>query len=475
MQKDVSGNYTIRLVSLLHLSSGFKTDQITLKLCSEDPCVSVYAGTQRSIAQSFNAGGGDWKTFQRDREHSGYVAASYDVSKFAYLISNGAPPAGVTQSLFSSYDWQGLDWVMSGVHQTATPSLQDRFQSYQLPFFSLPPSLNLQANQALELAALAGPVAVEGHTMYFATLSNFGDRTFWKWNPNTMAAPVSVTIMGERAPFQFPTTYDGTAYLFGSSQRPTSGGVLLFNSLTAFTATEDTTAPTVKWRASLDDNRDVRNESVAVDENYIYAYANRRLQVFNRADGSVAKEILNSGDTISSNTNSDYFGGPIIGGRNNVIAFNNLLANPTNNSIDTSATQRTLVDYDIPSGTVAWRTALAYKTVPALAKGVLYAGRNSQSGATSSALDAIDEATGQVLWSWSPPAGEVFAFNTIVTDNLVLVSTDQKIYAIDLTTHLPVWSYTASGMMVFTFSDKLVVSQGTLNGAPVNLAVFQVR
>jgi outer membrane protein assembly factor BamB len=51
-------------------------------------------------------------------------------------------------------------------------------------------------------------------------------------------------------------------------------------------------------------------------------------------------------------------------------------------------------------------------------------------------FDAISEASGRLLWSWTPPASE-FSFyrNVVVTKNLAFVSTDKNVYAIDLKTH----------------------------------------
>ena len=48
---------------------------------------------------------------------------------------------------------------------------------------------------------------------------------------------------------------------------------------------------------------------------------------------------------------------------------------------------------------------------------------------------------------WTPPAGETFHRNTVVTNNLVFVSTNVNVYAIDLTTHAKVWSLGAPGSL----------------------------
>ena len=57
------------------------------------------------------------------------------------------------------------------------------------------------------------------------------------------------------------------------------------------------------------------------------------------------------------------------------------------------------MSYDVANQAIAWRSANAYLTHPALANGVVYAARNGPP-----VLDALSEADGHVLWSWSPPA-----------------------------------------------------------------------
>jgi len=87
---------------------------------------------------------------------------------------------------------------------------------------------------------------------------------------------------------------------------------------------------------------------------------------------------------------------------------------------------------------------------------VVYAGSN-----TPKSFDAIDEATGQVLWSWVPPVSDLrFHRNVVVTDNLVFVSTDRAVYALDLATRQPVWSYPTPGTMAISGGGTLYIVEG---------------
>lgn len=95
-------------------------------------------------------------------------------------------------------------------------------------------------------------------------------------------------------------------------------------------------------------------------------------------------------------------------------------------------------------------------THPATAKGVVYAGSNAPQS-----FDAIDEVTGQILWSWVPQPPDLrFHRNVVVTDNLVFVSTDRAVYALDLTTRQPVWSYPTPGMLAISGGGTLYIVEG---------------
>lgn len=87
---------------------------------------------------------------------------------------------------------------------------------------------------------------------------------------------------------------------------------------------------------------------------------------------------------------------------------------------------------------------------------MVYAARNSPA-----TLDALSEANGQVLWSWTPPAGDTsFHRNILVTHNLVFVSTDQHVYAIDQSTHQAVWNIPSPGTLALSRNGVLLITTG---------------
>ncbi len=122
--------------------------------------------------------------------------------------------------------------------------------------------------------------------------------------------------------------------------------------------------------------------------------------------------------------------------------------------------ERPLQDYSLADRAVRWRSKGFYLNNPAIAKGVVYATSNH-----SASMDALDEATGKLLWSWTPPKpwlpdGQPFQFigNVVVTDNVVLVSSLSSIYAINLSTHRMAWSAATPGTMAISSGRMLFVS-----------------
>ena len=105
----------------------------------------------------------------------------------------------------------------------------------------------------------------------------------------------------------------------------------------------------------------------------------------------------------------------------------------------------------------------AYTGTPAYANGVLFAVNRSPLR-----LEARNESTGALLWSWTPPLASETTFigDPLVTNNVVFVSTDQAVYAIDLTTHVPRWSYQITGRLALSASGVLFVSMYSTTANP---------
>ncbi|TMH20592.1 MAG: hypothetical protein E6H61_10790 [Betaproteobacteria bacterium] len=131
--------------------------------------------------------------------------------------------------------------------------------------------------------------------------------------------------------------------------------------------------------------------------------------------------VASIADPFASASSYSMFSAPMLGATGDAIVFSGGGFSGRAASSSEQYDSRPLVSYNIAGKTIAWRSANAYLTHPAVANGVIYAARNAPP-----ALDALSEADGHILWSWTPPAGNTsFHRNTVVTNNLVFVSMQQ--------------------------------------------------
>lgn len=102
---------------------------------------------------------------------------------------------------------------------------------------------------------------------------------------------------------------------------------------------------------------------------------------------------------------------------------------------------------------VGWELTDFFRGQPAVANNVVYANDGSM-------LLAVDELTGQPLWSWTAPDGDLRG-NIVATKTTIFVDTATSIYAIDLLSHAMVWRANGSG--------SLALSDGVLTATSGNL------
>lgn len=124
-----------------------------------------------------------------------------------------------------------------------------------------------------------------------------------------------------------------------------------------------------------------------------------------------------------------------------------------------------LMCIDLGPMQVKWEQSGSYVGMPVVGKGVVY-------GFSGSVVSARSEADGSLLWSWQPPspatsAQPADAQSIALTNNLLFVSLQTSAYgqpgitvAIDLASHLTVWSYPMSGNIAISSQGYLFISQG---------------
>lgn len=118
-------------------------------------------------------------------------------------------------------------------------------------------------------------------------------------------------------------------------------------------------------------------------------------------------------------------------------------------------TQFRRLNHFTPSNmTLDWSIIGNFVVQPAAANGVVYV------AVGNGTLEAHDEATGAMLWTWKSqrPDETTMSYNVAVTDNLVFVSTNRYVHAIDLTTHQSVWQFWKPGRVSISNSGVLYVT-----------------
>ena len=108
---------------------------------------------------------------------------------------------------------------------------------------------------------------------------------------------------------------------------------------------------------------------------------------------------------------------------------------------------------------IAWSSAASFTGQPSYANGVVYA-------INGGSLDAVNESTGQVAWTWSPSSGSLTG-TMIVTNSELLAATNGATYAINLRTHQQDWSYPLGGALALS-ENKLYIAGSNGNLTAIN-------
>ena len=408
-------NFRVEVRVAEGLAEGTHAGYVELKACPDEACTdeiqrgTLYVPFEVVVEDPSKIALGEWETFQRDAGHTGYVPATFRPHAFTYKWT-WQRPAGLSINTVATAP--GLVFVSdAGGGTVVLRALRenDGGVAWQQTFVNYP--------------ALNPPAAANGK-VYVATTGH--QQTFlWAFQANTGIPVFQNTFAAQWPRVMAPTIRDGRVYTNGGYY---GGGVYAYHDTTGdlqwsmFSGDDDMTTP-------------------AVDQSRVYFYDGTALVTYDTATGTRLS-------TISDPYNPDWSyslnSAPMLGRADSVTTF-------SGGNYGT----RLLINFSVANNAARWRTLRTYITAPATAKGVIYAGSNAPKS-----FDAIDEATGRVLWSWVPqPADVSFQNNVVVTDNLAFVSTNRAVYAIDLTTRQPVWSYPTPGMLAISGSGTLYIGE----------------
>jgi uncharacterized protein YjdB len=346
----------------------------------------------------------DWTTFQGNASHTGYVPAVVDPLRFRTMWSTTVF-AGVALNPVTAGD--GNVFVSSNAY----------FGKQQL---SVVDAATGTPRWTYDFGAIhsVDPPAYGNGTVYVQT-GGHGDSFLWAFDPNAGSIRFRAAYENQWSRYYAPVVVDQSVYVAGGS----SGGMYAFGS----------TDGAQRWFATLNQYDQF---TPAVKDGLVYAYTGvyaPKLTVTSAATGAVSYEIADPGFAWNGYSMD---GSPVLGGANNVL----------------STQANRLVSFDLTAKTIAWtKTGTFVGNVTTAGDGHLYVFNNRQ-------LEVHRESDGAAEWIWIPSEGSPIG-TTVLTKNLIFVSTAANTYAIDLGSHRQVWSYPAGGHLALSNQGLLLIAQ----------------
>jgi outer membrane protein assembly factor BamB len=444
---NTDGSFSITTKPLASLAIGHYTGNFTVNVCADVNCSSPLAGSPFKVpydievmspdggVTTYNlsklaplSGGSDWGTFQGNAAHTGFVPVTLNVSAFNRRWKWNAPSySGVQWAPSVLVTGAGMFYVSSGPYWSGTSG------GHELFAYKEDDGSKVWSHSFGDLQyPSTNPPAFSGGKVFIAAGSQSSTYMFAFDAANGMQA-FKAQMASQWEHYFAPTILDGFVYSDGG----TYGGMFAF----------DTTTGSQKFFANADQ---YDGWTPAVDANHAYSYTAGNLGVYDNQTGALLGTIADPTFSWNGYTTA---GAPVLGAANVVYAGN--LSNKSANSI---------VSFDTLNKTIRWSIRGAYSGNPAYASGALFASNSSPF-----ALEVYNETDGSTLWAWTPPAGNSqFVSDVLVTNNLVFVSTDANTFAIDRRTHVPVWTYPASGSLALSANGVLYI-KGTYSIVAINL------
>jgi len=429
------GSYTLELATQPATTAGSYAGQVVVSLCLDPACASPQVVPNLTVNYNVQAltpnspwlgnhlttlaqipGAPEWSTFQGNAAHTGYVPVTLDPDQFGTRWQLTVPSFVYFNGQFNlaTVTTAGGSFFIAGGNAVTAHSEYDGSQLWRYDFSGLPfPSSNPPAVSDGTVYVAAGQ---QSSTFFFALKASDGSVVF--------RSPMS----SQWENYLAPTVGPGGVY----TDAGTYGGLYAFdyqgNQLYfASTSQQSTWTP-------------------AVDGTSVYAYTGDRLQVFDPVSGAVKASIA---DPTFTNYIYEIGGSAVLGAPNSVFA-----AAYGNKFLNGGTIGNSLVHFNVKTQSVDWSVKGDYPATPAYDSGVVYIVNNNPLR-----VEARTEGDASLNWSWTPPAaGDTeFKSEVLLTQNVVIVSTNLSTYAIDRGTHHTVWSYPAAGNLALSSNGILYV------------------
>ncbi|RZJ07124.1 MAG: hypothetical protein EOP39_17225 [Rubrivivax sp.] len=433
------------------LTPGSYTGQIELHVCKSQPCSQEMEGSPVLVPYSIalkspinlspltrSASLAEWAQHQANAAHTGYVPLTLDARKFnrrwnwvsTYPERLATNASGIVQPIVTANDM--LYALVSGESGSGNATL-----------FALAENDGSLRWQKAFMTHGMNPPSTDSGSVYMAT-SGHSSTFMWGLDASTGAQKFSTPFDSQWDTYMAPTIANGKVYSDGGYY----GGMYSFNAA----------GGTKEWGVGLSQ---YDRWTPAVDGSYAYVFMPAGLTGIKLSDGSKAFVIP------AGTQGSDVNGAPMLIGAGNVVIMKGFKENGPNQ----------LVNFDTAARNVKWSVTGSFTGTPAYAKDVIYAINGLQ-------VEARSSVDGSLLWAWAPEETSTDPFkasdwqpklNFIVTDNLLFVSTNSKVYALDLATHKTVWALSKAGNLALSPNAVLYITSVPTNGGRGGVYAVNLR
>lgn len=423
----VGGTFRYDLAPKKLVLSGEHAGQLEITACRDAGCAQTWGPAVRVDFRITIGTLGEWETLNRDATHASFVPTSFDPTALRMVWEWDAPEVAgaVERYIGRPTTTNGSLVVVSG--GTASDGSQRNtmfaFNEYDgSPLWSRPVPNGVSAVAPASNGVLA----------YLVTLGS--DTLINAYDGKTGAAAFNYTQVTQRLATVLAPTHDrGQLFFFAGANG------------------EELHAADARTGARLwaSPRTLLQSTTPTLDSGHLYYQAGNEIASVDRRNGAYVGSIwdMDSDGAILPGSTTIA-----LGSRNNLIA----------RTYHPARGQR-LSSFDIASRTKQWITSDRYGSFYAVGNGAVYATRSGPAYAT---VDALDEATARILWTWTAPVADNQTRtlnNVVATRNMVFVSTEDAatgrslLWAIDAKTGQTAWRQEEGGYIVMSGNRTLYV------------------
>lgn len=424
LQVTTAGAFSLTMAGDPALAPGNYSGSVTVQACQDSACAKPFTNTAVTLPYSLVVSPVDeWSTYQRTPGHNAYVPITLNPSRFAVKWK-----WNTTEATGSVLFEQGPNQpaVTDG---TAVYTTSGSFRAEGYIYAVNKATGRFIWSKSLGLSYMTNPPAVRDGIVYVATSGLFFNGVEYVWSNSYLwafRAADGTPVFKEPYPtrwtwphFYAPTVKDGTVYLNGGE-----------HVLETFAFDAGTGAR--KWQRTVGDQSG--STTPTIDGDLVFSAMSTDTRAL-RADSGLPVATLPM--VLSTDGAQTYGASAVATGNGSVLALSGGASLFSYSAPGLNyGSKRALNRFSTTPLAASWSTPPLYDGMPVAANGVIYAYRYDPAQ-----LDALDEATGQVLWSWPLPESEgtIFSENMIVTRNILFFSTNTGLKAFDLKTRSIAW------------------------------------